>query len=102
MESSEQGINDKSAVTWSAEDDLLARFGQWVYRSRSSVGKPLDPVWREHTFRLKKSGARGATGRSMFMILLKDMVAVGGRPWPGNVSEGRARLTLNSAIEHEL
>ena len=50
-------------------------------------------------------------GRLTFMGLLTGMVAVDGRPQPGEVSEGtgRARLcahvklwTLNSAIELEL
>ena len=50
-------------------------------------------------------------GRLMFMNLLAGMVAVGGWPQPGEVSEGtgRARLcayvkhsTLNSVIEQEL
>ena len=50
-------------------------------------------------------------GRSTFVSLLAGMVAVGGKPYPGEVSEGtgRERLcacvkrsTLNSAIEQEL
>ena len=60
-----------------------------------------------HVLVIKVRGSR-RDGHSMCMSLLMGMVAVGGRPQPGEVSEwsGRARLcayvkrsTLNSAKE---